>query len=100
MHSEINTEIDVEIEYQGVKLNLQMVPVTGSLDWGPATYWEPSWSEADLHISMTPDEVQDWVVEMLTDYSPDKPVPPWAYTDGQVILDMMKERIESHIDLG
>ena len=94
MYSEINTEIDVEFEYEGEQFRLQMVPVTGTIDWGPATYWEPSWSEVHLHIGMTPTEVQEWMVELYEDA--DQPVPPWAYTDGQAILDEMKE----HIDLG
>ena len=98
MHNNINTEIDLEIEYEGEVLKFQMVPVTGSVDWGLASYWETSWSEVNLHIGMTPAEVQDWVVEVFSD--DDKQVPAWAYTDGQAILDMMKERIESHVDLG
>jgi len=98
VRSYINTEIDVEIEYKGVTLKFQLVPITGTVDAGLATYEEPSWCEVDLHIGMTPAEVQDWVVETLTD--DDQPVPAWAYTDGEAILSLMKERIESHIDLG
>ena len=98
MHNEINTEIDMEIEHEGEVLKFQMVPVSGSVDWGLATYWETSWSEVNLHIGMTATEIQDWVVEMFKD--DDRPAPPWAYTDGQAILDEMKEHIESHVDLG
>ena len=92
MHSDIDIEIDLAFEYKGEMLKFQLVPVTGTVDWGLATFEEPSWSEVNLHIGMTPNEVQDWVVEMFTD--DDKPVPAWAYADGQAILDEMKERAD------
>jgi len=98
VHSEINTEVDLEFEYEGEKLKFQMVPVSGSVDSGLATYWETSWCDVNLHIELTPDDVQKWVVEMFADDG--RPVPPWAYTDGQAILDEMKERIEVHVDAG
>lgn len=98
MRREINTEIDVEFEYKEVTLKFQCVPVTGSVESGPATYWETSWSEVNLHIGLTPKEVQEWVVEMLED--DEQPVPPWAYTDGRDILDEIEERITAHVDVG
>jgi len=98
VHSDIDTEIDLEFEYKDEQLNFPMVPVTGTVDSGLATYWETSWCEVNLHIGMTAAGVQSCLVEMFTDC--DKPVPPWAYTDGQAVLDEMKELVEIHVDLG
>lgn len=94
MHSDIDTEIDLEFEYKEEQLKFQAVPITGTVDSGLATYWETSWCEVKLHIGMTAEEIQDWLVEMFED--DDHPVPSWAYTDGEAIRDEMKE----HIDLG
>ena len=91
MYSEINTEVDVEFEYKGVRFKFIDVHVTGSIEWGTATYWEPSWSEAKLHINMTPTEVQEQMAE------DDPPLPPWAHTDGESILEEMNKHIESRI---
>ncbi len=96
MRRQIDTEVDVVFEYEGEQLKFVLVPITGSIEWGPAIYWVPSWSEVHLHIGMTPTEVQDWVVEMFEDDN--RPVPPWAYTDGQAITYRMRETIESTID--
>lgn len=92
MYNEINTEVDVEFEYKGVRLKFIDVPVTGSIEWGTATYWEPSWSEAKLHINMTPAEVQEQMVEMFSEDN--QPLPLW---DGQSILEEMNKHIESRV---
>jgi len=47
---------------------------------------------------MTAADVQSCLVEMFTDC--DRPIPPWAYTNGQAVLDEMKELVEIHVDLG
>lgn len=98
MLRQIDTEVDFQFEYKDHLLKFQMVPVTGTIEWGLATREETSWSEFNLHIGLTVSDVQFWVVEMFEDE--DQPVPYWAYTDGQAILDEMKERLETHIDLG
>ncbi len=82
MRHQIDTEVDVAFEYEGEQLKFVLVPITGSVER----------SEVHLHIGMTPTEVQDWVVEMFEDDS--RPVPPWAYTDGEAITYRMRETIE------
>jgi len=97
MLTHINTEIDINIEYKETVLKFQMVPVSGSIEIGLATYWETSWSEVSLHIDMTAAEIRDCVVQQFIDTG--GPIPPWAYADGQEILDEMQEQIEAHIDV-
>ena len=89
MHDIINTEVDLEFEYNGEVLKFQMVPVSGTIDWESATEWETAWSEVDIQIDMTPLEVQDCVVEMFTH------PPSWAFTDGQDILDELNLLVET-----
>lgn len=95
---DIDTEVDVEFEYKEITLKFQCVPVTGSVESGLATYWETSWSEIDLHVHLTPSDVQEWVVEQLVDDG--QPVPPWAYTDGSDILDEIRSRAKAHASVG
>lgn len=97
LRKEIDTTIALEFEYKEVVLKFQ-VPVTGSIESGEATYWEPSWSEIDIHVGLTPTDIQDWVVEQFQDDN--LPVPPWADTDGPAILDEIKYKIKAHIDVG
>lgn len=98
MRSEIDIDVDVEIEHHGVLLDFQAVSVTGTIVSGVGTQDDPPWCNVDLCVGLTVEEVQDQMVEMFTDE--DKPVPPWALTDGEIVLDKMKRQIETHVDLG
>lgn len=95
MINQIDTEIDVELEYKDTVLEFQMVPITGTVASVTATYWEPSWCEAHVYLGLTVTDVTEWVVEQFEDKG--QPVPPWAYTDAQDILDQLKDRIEASI---
>ncbi len=94
-----NTEIDIELEYKGEQLEFQMVSVTGVVHSCPATYWEPGGRcITNLRIDMTAQEVQDCVFEDLLGNN--KLPPPWVFTDGEVILVEMLDKVETLIDQG
>lgn len=95
MTSQIDTQIDIELEYKCTVLKFNGVPVTGTVASGPATYWEPAWCDAHVFVGLTVTEVTEWITEQFED--DDQPVPTWAITDAQDILDQLKDRIEASV---
>ncbi len=90
--------LDLEFEYKEHMLKFQDVRVSGTVSKGHSTLYEQGWRDISFQIDMTAQEIQDWVVEDFEDN--DQPVPSWAYTDGQAIQDVMRDRIEMLIDAG
>jgi hypothetical protein len=93
LRKEIDTDVDVEIEYNATMFRFQLVPVSGYIVAGPATEMETSWSEIKLHVNITPEEVSEWMVEHFEDRG--FSAPSWAYTEGKQFKEAIVDYIEN-----